>query len=60
MFGNILVTSALNSTTIIALEYLRIGERANFVNAQQSVGYVFHLFHSHGLGDFVSGSDVNS
>ena len=47
-------------TTTIVLEHFRIGERANSVNFGNHVSYIFRLFHSHGSGDFVSGSNISS
>ena len=47
-------------TTIIALGYLGIGEKTNFVNVSNHVSYIFHLFPSHRSGDFVSGRDIDS
>ena len=47
-------------TTIITLEYLGIGEKANIVkNVGNHLGYVFCLFCSHRSGDFISGSNVD-
>ena len=43
-------------TAIIALEYLRIGERANPVNVCNHVSNVFRLLIS---GNFVSGSGID-
>ena len=43
-------------TSIIALEYLSIDESTNFVNVGNHISHIFRLFHSHGSGDFVSGS----
>ena len=45
-------------TTIITLEYLRIGERANLTNVDNHVHYVFCLFHSQRSGDIVSESNI--
>ena len=42
------------------MEHLWIGESANFVNVGNHISYICSLFRSHGSGDFVSGSDVNS
>ena len=47
-------------TTIIALEYLRIGKRTNIVNVGNHFSYVFLLFCSQRSSDFVSGSNVDS
>ena len=33
---------------------------ANFVNVSNHFSYVFHLFHSHGSGNFEFASDINS
>ena len=46
-------------TTIIALEYLRIGERTNLVNVGNHISYLFHMFRSQRSSDFVSESDIN-
>ena len=52
--------SRFELAAIIVLEYLGIGERTDLVNVDDHVGNIFCLFHSHGSGNFVSGSDIDS